>query len=530
MQRVLALYIPFLSTDRLRIRANEGHRLRSSRRPQDNGDSLPVATLSPSGQTLRIATINAIAQHARIHPGQTLTDAKAILPELITYDDDPAADRQQLETLAIWAQCLSPTIHIEGHDTLFIDITGCQRLFDGETNLLDYALGELNARGFTVRGAVADTPGAAWAIAHAHPQSMMIAASGASVAKLASLPTWSLRIEPKTVIALASVGVETIASLLHLPRSSLAQRFGSSCGGRSSVLARIDQALGDLPEPLTAYRSKPVLTRRIAFGAPTTCLDLLTEAIHWLTKRFCETLDGQAAGVSQVFVTFRCPALTVEDGPKPRCVTIEVNLSKPTRSAKHLLSLLKVRLDALRLPAPTDSLMMWARRVEPLDDQQVELFDTGNEDAQAMNALLDRLVVRLSRDAVACPQLLSEHQPERAFRYVSVVDAPPVKHRRHPPPPSRVADLNPRPLRLSSQPIAIVATSIVPDGPPIAFRHNGIQHTVFDSVGPERIETGWWRGPHVQRDYYRITTKGGRRFWMFRDRESGKWFLHGWFD
>jgi protein ImuB len=87
-----------------------------------------------------------------------------------------------------------------------------------------------------------------------------------------------------------------------------------------------------------------------------------------------------------------------------------------------------------------------------------------------------------------------------------------------------------RPLRLSPNPIAIAVISLVPDGPPIAFRFAGVQHAIADSIGPERIETGWWRGPHVQRDYYRVTTSAGRRYWLFRDRGVGRWFLHGWFD
>jgi protein ImuB len=48
--------------------------------------------------------------------------------------------------------------------------------------------------------------------------------------------------------------------------------------------------------------------------------------------------------------------------------------------------------------------------------------------------------------------------------------------------------------------------------------------------GPERIETGWWRGQAVGRDYYRVETTDGRRFWIFRNLEDNRWFLHGVFD
>jgi protein ImuB len=46
--------------------------------------------------------------------------------------------------------------------------------------------------------------------------------------------------------------------------------------------------------------------------------------------------------------------------------------------------------------------------------------------------------------------------------------------------------------------------------------------------GPERIETGWWDGHDVRRDYYVAWTRAGIRLWIFRERPpGGGWFLHG---
>jgi protein ImuB len=54
-------------------------------------------------------------------------------------------------------------------------------------------------------------------------------------------------------------------------------------------------------------------------------------------------------------------------------------------------------------------------------------------------------------------------------------------------------------------------------------------YTISRSWGPERIQTGWWRGAYIRRDYYRVETDGGERFWLFRA-AGGKWLLHGVFD
>ncbi len=456
----------------------------------------------------------------RIRAGQTLSEAKAVVPHIITYDDDPAADRRELESLAVRADCLSPIVHIEGDDSLIADVTGCERLFEGEPNLLRRTIEGFKAHSFTTRCAIADTLGAAWALAHAHPEPAVISAPGQTAAFVAPLPVSSLRIDEGTVGALASVGVETIESLLHLPRSSLACRFGQG------LLARIDQALGDLPEVLTPYRPQPVVTSRFCIGVATTRIDVLTETIRHALIPFCEKLETRTAGVRQLFITFYCPDVVPADGPQTRNVTLSLNLSQPTRSVHHLFRLLVVLLDRLHLPAPTDSLMLWAREIEPLEGLQDELFATEEADGRELGNLLDRLTVRLGHDAVVRPHLIREHQPERAFRYVSVVGSkskPAFSQ-------EKVAISGPRPSRLSLHPIEIAATALVPEGPPISFSLHGTQSTVADSVGPERIETGWWRGRHVMRDYYRVTTGSGRRCWIFRDRDTGQWFLHGWFD
>jgi protein ImuB len=83
---------------------------------------------------------------------------------------------------------------------------------------------------------------------------------------------------------------------------------------------------------------------------------------------------------------------------------------------------------------------------------------------------------------------------------------------------------------LARRPLAVEAWSVVPDGPLLRFRWSGGEERVARSWGPERIETGWWRGRAVRRDYYQIETATGRRYWLFRRLDDRQWFLHGWFE
>ena len=577
---MLGLYFPFLSTDRLRNGRKAGDiparrnaittsapaacKTGSDHSPvsyETRWDKTPVATIVPKGGVLRIIQINQTAHGFGIHPGQTLADAKSMAPQLITYNDNPKNDRRQLEALAIWADRFSPIVHIEGDDTLILDITGCKQLFGGEENLLHRAMEGVDDQGFAVRGAIADTPGAAWALCHAHRESFVISEPGQVVGDLAMLPVRSLRIDASTVEALHRVGVHEIASLLHLPRSSLTSRFGQA------LIDRIDQALGDLTEVLVPYRAPQVLKSSIHFGQPTDRLDILTESFRRTLEPFCEKLAKQVVGVQQMFATFYLSPGPTDSGrpdenalsgkqrhakehARKRSVTLPVNLAQPTRSVKHLFSLLLVALENQPLPAPAESLILWARELQPLDDWQEQLFTTDLHDERALGDLVDRLSVRLNSASVVSSKPANDHQPERAFQYVPLTDQG-VHKRAHETVNRPHGTINAtraikeramgasrmdapvmaaRPLRLFSRPIEVSATAVVPEGPPISFRFQGHLYAVALSVGPERIETGWWRGPHLKRDYYRVTTQEGSRAWLFRERDTNHWFLHGWFD
>ncbi|MFQ5462115.1 MAG: DNA polymerase Y family protein [Phycisphaerae bacterium] len=445
-----------------------------------------------------------------------------------------------MESLAIRAGDLSPIVHLEDAHTLLIDVTGCERLFGGEENLLSTAIRTVHAQGFSVRAAIADTPGAAWAIAHAHPDDRVIAPPGKSAVWIMPLPVWSLRIAESTASALASVGAYTVQTLLHLPRASLAMRFGAA------LLTRIDQATGDLPEWLTAYRPPRAVVGACDLGEPTLRLDRLTSAANHALGVFCEKLRQHACGACHILVTLRCAPTGTTEGLQAHTVTRQIDLARPTRSTKHLELLLSVLLERVRLPTPALSVTIWTRETHALHDWQDELFATDTRHRRDIAAFIDRLTVRLGSATVVRAELLSDHQPEKAFRYITLSEpqlvacaasrtsAPPEPGAPRGPKPAaqgeRAARVPRRPLRLMPRPMEVGVTALAPQGFPIALRFDGRQHDIIDAAGPERIETGWWRGPHTRRDYYRLLTHTGRRLWLFRNRQTNRWFLHGWFD
>jgi protein ImuB len=73
----------------------------------------------------------------------------------------------------------------------------------------------------------------------------------------------------------------------------------------------------------------------------------------------------------------------------------------------------------------------------------------------------------------------------------------------------------------------LAVLAVAPEGPPVKFQLAGRDQRILRAWGPERIETGWWRGGCVRRDYYQVETTAGGRYWLFRELNSGRWFLHG---
>ncbi len=579
MNRVLAIYLPQFSIERLQ-------NLNPERLPDDVKGYKPgqvaqaVVTVALAAGGYHVVRANPQAVERGIRSGQTLAEACAIDPQLKYFDSDPQGDRKAIEKIATWSQCLSPTVHIEDSDCLLVDITGCQRLFAGEENIINRALAGLNRHGYSVRAAIADTPGAAWALAHAAPDLATISPPEHLASSLARLPLWSLRIPSATVDKLNAVGVDSIEALLHMPRSALAARFGDL------LLRRLDQTLGAVPELLTAYQPTPLVQATATFTAPTDRLDLILQAIDYCLATFCHQLHTKMAGVRSIYITFRLtPKIVNHKNENPATQTIALELSRPTRDNNRLRTLLNVRIENLGIRSKIESVKLWASSFENLDSTQQSWFDvTDATERDALAELIDRLTVNLPEKSVGITYNLKTYQPESAYAIqIAKFDtndavyrrakkkqknktnptSPNTRHRRTKPtslgncfektnpngpslasadavkpiclhqPVTKIQNepkLPVRPLRLLPQPVPVAVTSVIPDGPPINFRYEGTTCQITKWAGPERIETAWWMTKRTQRDYFRVQTTNHHRYWLFREKRSQQWFIHGFFD
>ncbi|MBL8793518.1 MAG: DNA polymerase Y family protein [Planctomycetia bacterium] len=478
-------------------------------------------TTAPGGSQAVAACSRRAAQYG-IRLGMPLAEARALgAPRggqptaFAPYD--PQADREALGCLAVWCQQFSPVVALatdEPPDSLLLDITGCAHLFGGEPGLVQRAVAELRPCGYVARVALADTPGAAWAIAHyaALPDGTAVVPPGQQEAALAPLPVEALRLPADVLPALHDLDLRRVEQVLKLPRATLPSRFGPV------LLRRLDQALGRLPEVLTPVQPAEPIAAEQAFETPLASRQLLEAVLERLLEQVLARLQDRERGMRQFVVTLHFG--------KQQDTDVVVSLLTSSDSLRYLMHLLRLRLDAVRWRLAVQAVTVSVVAAPPLDWHQQTLFPeetSETERDQHLAQLIEVLSNRLGEEAVVRPQLLPDAQPEFAYRYEPRLRPSPAAG--SPPAPLPLS----RPLDLKREPLTVAVTSVVPDGPPLRFSWQGREHTVAHYWGPERIEAGWWREREARRDYYRVETQTGERFWLFRDRDSGDWFLHGTF-
>lgn len=506
MKQVLCVWLPNFPIQRVR-RHNPPLR------------STAIALYLESGNRAHIVTASTEAERYGIRPGISLAEAQALLESATFLPHDVDADQLELQMLAGLCDRFSPVVGLpEQPDTvpvahsLVLDITGCTHLFGDESGLARQLVTELAAVGYFAHVAIADTVGAAWAMAH-----YGAAGTGSSERLelqncLKSLPVEALRLPEKLVAQLKEFDLWAVGKLLALPRKSLPSRFGTL------LTERLDQMFGHQDE-LIIPLSRPELVAaqwdadhsiKHPRAIQQVCAELLANVLNKLKQR--------SEGLLRLNLTFE------SEVAKP--VALDIGLARPAESAKHLLNLIQLKLEATAIPEWLNTIRMEASVTAPLQIQQRTLFNLHEQtDNGSVRRLVDRLTIRLGREAVVRPSLLPESVPEQAVEFSSLAETA----------PDLQSDAVPiiastRPMILLPKPESLLVESNATATALESIRWNGRRYQIAHHTEPERIATAWWqdRGT-VRRDYYRVDTQSGARFWIFRDRDK-RWFLHGVFE
>jgi protein ImuB len=473
----------------------------------------PLALVGKVGRREEVVAACSGAQALGIHRGMAATHARALVSDLDFRPAEPEADLALLDRLALLAvRRWSPIAAVTPSDGLWLDLAGCDHLHGGEERFCRRLLAFCRRAGFAGRVAVADTAGAAHALARFGRDDLILVAPQATVAALAPLPIAALRLTPTALAAARKFGFERIADLLPVARAPLARRLGLA------AITRLDQALGAVAEPITprADAEMPMAERRLL--EPIVTAEAIEQVMADLLHELAGVLRKRGLGARLLRLT----GLRVDGNEQ----VVAIGTSRPTREVPHLLRLLKLRIERIDPGLGLEQFWLIAPHTEPLDAVDLGAVLAGETLVRDPARLVDVIAGRIGPHAVFRIAAVESHVPERA---VARSD------------PNRVPGNWPgwqRPVRLFARPEPLNRVmALMPDQPPRRFEWRGRTYKVVAGDGPERIHGEWWRRDAevwAVRDYYRVEDEEGGRYWVFRrgdgfqdDTGDLSWWIHG---
>lgn len=467
----------------------------------------PTVVTVLEGSVRSVVCCNPAAERVGLKPAMNFTTALAILPEVIALERRLGAEQAALERLATWAYQFSGTV-ILGEifsdvqrartTALWLEIGASLRLFGGFRKLIEQLEAELRELSYSYQLGIAPTLESSALLARTGVR-VAITTPAALRARVAAISVSWLNLDPWIPQQLQTVGVRTVGLLLELPRDGIAKRFGPE------VCNYLDRLIGTAPDPRPTYRLPLEYRARFEFETQIHSTEALLFPLRRMLREFVGFLRARDTAVQRFTLRFvhRDAVAT----------TLHVGLSMPDRSSERFLTLARERLEHAALPSASVALELSADEFATPTDLHIDLLSGVTEPSEELHHTMDRIAARLGETQVHAVQAVAEHRPEHSW---ASVDPRPTRrlpgpyrgpHKRQ----HRGAHLDfpDRPLWLLPEPKPIQLS-----GMPVLG-------------GAERIESGWWDGGDVRRDYFIARTRQGAALWIFKDLSDGSWHLHG---
>lgn len=354
--------------------------------------------------------------------------------------------------------------------------------------------------------------------------SLLLARSGANLlvyqpaslrSALGRLPLDLLPISAKEKRQLRQTGLLYLRDVWRLPGASLRQRFGEQ------LVDYLDRCLGKKVEPLRVHEPLPIFSIRHELEYPVEYADRLLPLVQELLTRFGDYLRERELCTTHFLLHLEHEAQASS--------LIEMNMRRPERCESHLLMLLENRINSLMLDAPVTAVTLEAKYFEAFIAHSENLLaGQGDSPINATRSslldLLELLQARLGNSAVQVLQVFAEYCPEHASAQIIHGDN---LHKKFHKDAGRllevIGSLRPRPCWLLDEPESLLEKS---GQIYLQTSHTSTMLNIISEA--EQIETRWWAGSDVRRDYYVATDNNGRTFWVFYSLSHTRgWYLHG---
>ncbi|MCG6948456.1 MAG: DNA polymerase Y family protein [Acidobacteria bacterium] len=544
MTRIACLFIPLFPLA-ARLRAE----------PELAGEA--VAVCEGNGSAARVIGASRPARKSGVRFGMSLAQARGILPSLIARGRDVSCEASAHEAMVETATGLSPRVEDAAPDIVYADVSGMERLFEGESGERDMGQATIvaaEALDLPVRVGIAGNKLAA-RIAARMPDSPKVVATGEETRFLAPLPLNHLNLDRRLMDTLRRWGVRTLGDFARLPADRTASRLGPAGANAHRAARGIDAS------PLAPHHPPPTFREGMELEWPVVTVDPLLYALRQSLERTRKRLERE---------DLACALFELELGLEPEGAEHRrIRLPAPTRDVDALLALTRLELESKPPRAPVISFTSITHPDRPRRGQ-LTLFGGPEIHPDKLAGTLAHLAARIGPEHVGSPRSLDGHLPER-YR-TAPFDPPPAPKLRQPPRRGRgllvVRVLRPPvPLEVISENASDAGCSMLDARYPPPHPRNshvaeegervGIQNSKFKiqnsalrlvslasepgatpriqglvrvAAGPWTLEDGWWSDQPVERDYWDVELSGGGLYRIYLDRTSGEWFADGMYD
>ena len=399
--------------------------------------------------------------------------------------------------------CLAPP------ESLLLEVRGSLKLFGSLEAVEQELIAEITDRHLSFHLCVAPTPlGALWL---ARRKGANVLETGALAGRLGPLPLSVTQWPEDILTLLTEMGVRSIGDCLRLPRDGFARRVGRR------YLRELDQALGRQADPRAGFEKPRNFSSKIDFSSETDDREVLSAALEKMVEYLVDNLrsrQGQAQNL----------AIVLHHMNRPPTVS-GLDLMEPVHETDRLFDPLAARLESIVLPAPVIAVGLKAGAFKPMQIKPPALFgERGEAPGRPVSkaGLIERLRGRFGVEGVYGFELVAEHRPELVWTRLTerlLETSPGRKKTPSACSPAKKRNVADRPLWILSSPLPLphCASRLRCRGP------------LRMGPEPERIESGWWDGGDVRRDYYTAAASRGEKLWVYQDRVTHEWFLHGLF-
>ena len=437
-----------------------------------------------------IIALNRQAQKVGIKTLMSLSAAYARSPDLKAHHRKPTHEINTLKQTALYLMRYSPHVSISMPNSVLIEIGASIKLFKDARHLHQSISQDIKQLGFNAVITSAPTPLAATWLTECGVQTL-IHNKRELASHLDRLPLSLIKTQDNNPQAFQAVGMRTIGEVKNISRASIAQRWGYE------VLQQIDKAYGNAPDPQKLFELPQQFQSKIPLNFPATSVEEIVFGVNRLIQQMCQYLSNTKRGVS----CFKLNLLDENLNPH----RYSLKLSSPSRDAKHLIHIVKERLNQESIPSRIEEIQINTETTESLSPESKNLFTDINSKSPIDQTLIDLLSARIGEHCVYGIDTNPDHRPEYAWKKSS-----PKRRRQH-------HTIHNRPTWLLAEPKLLSTTSGTPQ----------LRGPLKLIEGPERIETGWWDTHHVRRDYFLAMTQNQSRVWIYQDLSTRSWFLHG---